>query len=81
VSLPVSFGQMTLALDWDLHTGDAASRRAEAVKDRHGVFPAGTENPLSSRCGVHGPVQKYPTDPEIRGEKVCPRIRTHKSVP
>jgi hypothetical protein len=56
VSLPVSFGQMTLALDWDLHTGEAASRRAEAVKDRRGLFPAGAENPLSSGRGVHGPV-------------------------
>jgi hypothetical protein len=56
VSLPVSSGQTALALDWNLHTGEAPGLRAEAVKDRHGVFPAGTEKPLSSGCGAHGPV-------------------------
>ncbi|GAA1937530.1 hypothetical protein GCM10009754_00700 [Amycolatopsis minnesotensis] len=53
VSLPISSSQTTLALDWNLRTGDAAARREGDAKDRHSVHLAGIEKPLSSGGDVH----------------------------
>ncbi|GAA1937161.1 hypothetical protein GCM10009754_00230 [Amycolatopsis minnesotensis] len=53
VSLPSSSGQTTLAVDWNLRTGDAAARRKEDAKDRRGVHLAGIEKPLFSGRDVH----------------------------